>query len=39
VRQFRDPARERLIAALVLQKYAEFTGGLGLTSSPVRLFT
>ncbi len=39
VRQFRDPARERLIAALVLQKYAEMTGGLGLTSSPVRLFT
>lgn len=39
VRQFQDPGRERLIAALVLQKYAEMTGGLGLTSSPVRLFT
>lgn len=39
VRQFRDPRREALIAALVLHKYAEMTGGLHLTFAPARLFT
>ncbi len=39
VRQFHDKDKEQLVAALVLQKYAEMTGGLEFTHSKVRLFT
>lgn len=39
VRQFTDPRKEALVAALVLQKYAEMTGGLHLTHSNARLFS
>lgn len=38
-RQFRDPARENLIAALVLQKYVEMTGGTEYSRVSRRLFT
>ena len=37
-RQFRDRRRENLVAALVVQKYAEATGGIDLTGIPHRLF-
>ena len=39
VRQFRDPRREAQVAALVLQKYAEMTGGPAGSPTGRRLFT
>ena len=39
VKQFLDPVKEHLIAVLVLQKYAEMTGGLASSTINHRLFT